>query len=155
MPHGSSLELLECRIAPAGVVKVTVTAGVLNLEGDPAANDVTVAETAPGVLAITGNHETQVSFAGVTDTSASVTLPVTTLTADLGGGNDVLALKNLTLTKDVTVTDGSGSDTVTIGNNADLAKASFKSSVKIVGGTENDTFNDNMNIYAVQPVFLP
>src|SRR5205823_2688358 len=113
MPQGSSLELLESRIAPAGVVKVTVTAGVLNLEGDAAANDVTVAESSPGVLAIAGNHGTQVSFAGVTDASASVTLPVTALTGDLGGGDDVLTVKNLNLTN-VMLADTAGNNTVTL-----------------------------------------
>jgi hypothetical protein len=34
-----------------------------------------------------------------------------------------------------------------------LGKASFTKAVKITGGTENDVFNDNANIYVVPSVF--
>ncbi len=111
MKHRSSLELLESRIAPAGLVKVTVTAGVLNLEGDAAANDLTIEATYPGLLTITGNNGTMISFANVTDVSASVNVPVTALTGDLGADNDVLTLNYLNLTKGITLTDSLGNNT--------------------------------------------
>ncbi len=83
------------------------------------------------------------------------------LSINTGAGNDTINFETSNsgivsvITGAVNILLGSGGDTLTIGNNADLAKASFKSSVRIVGGTETDTFNDNGNIYAVQPVFLP
>src|SRR4051812_44345201 len=144
MSLSSSLELLECRIAPAGVVKVTVTGGVLNLEGDAAANDVTVESTSPGLLSVTGNHGTQISFAGVTEASASVTLPVTALTGDLGGGDDVLTAKNFDLAKGITLTDSTGNNTILIANvrvggGVFITTGSGDDSITVSGSTRSAT----------------
>src|SRR5215217_5213338 len=46
----SSLEILENRIAPAGVVTADVKAGVLTITGDDLANEVLLIGVAPGLF---------------------------------------------------------------------------------------------------------
>lgn len=138
MKYRSSLELLESRIAPAGLVKVTVTAGVLNLEGDAAANDLTIDTTYPGLLTITGNNGTMISFANVTDVSAHVNVPVTALTGDLGADSDVLTLNYLNLTKGVTLTDSVGNNSFSftdlrLGGDLSVTTGAGDDSISLVG----------------------
>ncbi|HEV7402304.1 MAG TPA: hypothetical protein VGO11_05230 [Chthoniobacteraceae bacterium] len=140
MKYRSSLEALESRIAPAGLVKVTVTAGVLNLEGDAAANDLTIEATYPGLIAITGNNGTMISFANVTDVSAHVDVPVTALTGDLGADDDVLTVNYLNLSKGVTLTDSVGKNSFSftdlrLGGDLSITTGGGDDSITLLGST--------------------
>src|SRR5260221_73358 len=88
-----SIELLETRIAPAGVITVTVSGGVLTLSGDVNANSVTVNALDAGTVDLVPAAGTHLLFHGA-DSAGTVNVPVAqpVLVAKLGGGADALTL---------------------------------------------------------------
>lgn len=108
----SSLEPLEARIAPAGLVTITTAGGSVKIVGDTAANDISIQILAPGVLEVVGNSGTQVKFNGTTGASA-----------------------NFDYAKDLSVALGDGADTVS------LAAGGYFGNVTLDGGNGDNTFN--------------
>lgn len=135
-PVSSLLESLESRLAPAGVVTLALTNGVLTLTGDTAANDFQITEN--------GNQWTIESLAGGTtqfklglngalQSSISFAAPLS-VKATLGAGADEMLLSNITLPGTLTVDTGDGHDTV------DLTGASIGGLVSVRMGTGSDYF---------------
>lgn len=134
----SQIEPLETRIAPAGLVTVTLTAGKLELVGDAEANNLTIDAVAPGQLLITGNNGTTVAFGGPAAATATVSGVVNELVSNLGGENDVLDLNYLNLAKGITITDTAGDNTVQLGS----VRLGGDLSVTGGGGADVVTFDD-------------
>ena len=131
----SSLEILEDRIAPAGVVAVAYNAGTgeLTLTGDIAANEVHVFQTGPATHRIEGVAATTLT-GGVTvqdigaltkltilagDGADRITLDnltaLTQLDFDAGPGDGSLSGENITVAGNVNFTGGAGSDNLDFG----------------------------------------
>ena len=109
----SSIEVLECRVAPAGLVTVEYTAatGVLILTGDDLANTVSVFPTAAGFHRVEVSDGTALSTGGTFYDFGKLTS-----VAFLGGGeNDVLTLLDLNVTQ-LDFTGGTGADTLSASN---------------------------------------
>lgn len=90
----SSLEPLEARIAPAGVVNVAASGGSVKIVGDALANDLTIAIVGAGDLLITGNGGTTVTFNGTTGPTALVETYAKDLSIALGDGVDTVNITN-------------------------------------------------------------
>ena len=116
-----SIEALETRIAPAGVVNVAFAGGSFTLTGDALDNVLTITATGPNVLTFSPGG-------GTTFTSGlplSVFDPATGIfhgditgkfTANLGAGNDTLFLANVTIPGKLDVNDLIGNNNLTLNN---------------------------------------
>lgn len=115
-----SLELLESRIAPAGIITLEENAFGYILSGDAQANDLVISQDGLEIT-LTPQGGTQIlnKFAGETVAS---TVPVTirlmddSLSIRMGDGADVLALEALTLPSDLNIEMGfdTSADALTI-----------------------------------------
>lgn len=157
----SSLEVLELRLAPAGLVNLTTVNGVLTISGTNDSNDILITETAPGEWSV------RESAAGATTFSlnGAAAVPNLVLPAQnsirvnlLGGAVDALQFNNLKLGGDVVITGGDGREQVSFFNlhvsgkvtfdggngddnlNVDTA-SNFGGAVSLKGGAGADTFN--------------
>lgn len=132
------LESLEKRLAPAGLVTAILANGVLKITGSADADQVEIIQNQNGIN-ISGNNGTLVQLNGGTATSApqSLTGPLTSVIADLGAGNDTLAMRNVVLTKDLTVNLGAGDNELifngSIDGNATVSGLAGKDTVKFDG----------------------
>src|ERR1043166_4241624 len=132
-PTANSLEALECRIAPAGVVNVSFTGKALLITGDAADNDLTLTQNAQDLITITGNNGTQVSLNGAA-AQAAVTLPKPVLggvTAKLLDGADVLTVDGVDLPGFLSVQGGNGAAVGNGGNTVTLRNVNVKTNVLI------------------------
>ena len=111
-----SIEALESRIAPAGLVMATYDAVTreLVLTGDDASNAVAIHQTGPTTWRVEGRED-----AGFLNTSINVAGderfevgPIAKLTVELRGGDDSLDLINLRSLKSLAVDMGPGADSV-------------------------------------------
>ncbi len=161
----SSLELLESRIAPAGVITIAVTKDGIVVTGDNLGNELSVTQN-DFEITFTPKNETEIKL---TTSSTSSKNPITlslldsdmkgssgrNVSIDLGDGGDVLTLESLTLPGDLSLDMGnSGSspeteDSLTIGNlrvGADLDVASLGGTVSVFGslyvGLNLDIYSD-------------
>lgn len=117
----SQIEALEPRLAPAGIVTVTVSGGVLTLTGDNLDNAVKISSPAANIWQLDdlnageqGNVPTLFRVAGQAD---SVTLQLRThtgLKVVLNGGNDELDVINLQTNGALTLLGGDGNDDIYI-----------------------------------------
>ncbi len=131
MKTTSSLEILEARIAPAGIVTVAYNAGTgeLTLTGDTADNEVNVFQTGVGTHRIEAIGTTTLTAGGLVfqdigkltkltliggdggDTFALANLrTLTVLSFDGGIGDDDLSGDNLSVRGDLNLSGGDGSD---------------------------------------------
>lgn len=103
-----TLELLEARIAPAGLVTVTpgIAPGEFTLTGDGADNDVHVFQTGPKTYRIEG-IDTDIGAPGTAFLDIG---KLTKLTIDGGAGSDQFMLTNLRTLKALSFSGGSGDD---------------------------------------------
>lgn len=128
VPH--SLELLENRIAPAGLVLMEYNekTGELILTGDDAPNAIEIFQVAPGTFRIEGKDDagtlTKTSI-GEDGNGATTIKKLTSLTINLGGGNDEVDLANLRSLKSLVVNTGIGNDSVKGYNVTSLGSVSF------------------------------
>ncbi|MES2735557.1 MAG: hypothetical protein V4672_04515 [Verrucomicrobiota bacterium] len=130
----SVLESLEPRLAPAGVVNITVAGGVLTLTGDSDANQIEVFDLGGGRWRIEDSTlGTQFSVFGGAP-GAGVTLDaVNSIKANLGDGGDTLHLRDLEMRGTVAVLGGAGTDVLTIERCNTLGALSFD------GGSDGNT----------------
>ena len=126
MTYTSPIEILEQRIAPAGVVTISFTGTSLHVDGDAADNSITITEAGPNKLTISPDATTQVKFGTITGAAgAPVQVPGHIdghLFADLKAGLDKLSLVNLAVGGDLVFTDSLGDNTLSL------------STVKVGGG---------------------
>jgi hypothetical protein len=136
------IELLETRIAPAGIVTVIASGGNLVLQGDAEANDISITQTALGSIVITGNMaggsptQIQLGATGTPAASATVTDINGSLTVRLADGDDALratAGTGLMIGKNLTIDFGGGT------NLADLRDLIVGGNVSLLGGGGAET----------------
>lgn len=132
-----SLEALETRIAPAGIVAVDYNeaTGELTLTGDGASNAIDIFQVAKGVFRIEGRDDS------ATGTSTSINevgnggdtiQKLTRLTLNMGAGDDEIDLSNLEGLKGLVVDLGSGADSL------DAYNVSSRGDVRITTGSGAD-----------------
>lgn len=136
MRNYSSLEILESRVAPAGLVNATLVAGKLVLTGDSGDNILAVQLLGPGHYHISGGGGTVVSLnGGMSSPSVDLTgTSVTSVIANLGDGNDNLILANLSLPNGLTFNGGNGNDVL------NLANPNAFGPVVLKGGAGDDSY---------------
>src|SRR5262245_7087681 len=129
----SSIEILEDRIAPAGIVTVVAGApGEFTLTGDGADNQISIFQTESGKFRIEGLTGTTLNPGGVTSIDTNT---LTRLTLIGNDGNDTFTLGNLKTLTSLVVDGGTGADTL---NSVNLA---VTGKVDISGGAGLDSFN--------------
>ena len=129
------LESLEPRLAPAGIVNITVSGGVLTLTGEASANNIEVVDTGFGAWTISGAG-TQFTLNGTGAPFTSTTIAVqNSIKASLGGNNDTLQLNGLEMRGTVSILGGDGNDTLTLFQSTTVGAVIFD------GGGANDDLN--------------
>src|SRR5262245_42482371 len=111
-----SLERLEGRDTPAGVVDVTFADGSVILVGDADNNSVSIRSNVNGRVIIESTDGTEFRLNGVSAPSP-VLLPgeiTGGMTVRMGDGNDTLALNELYVPGSVRIFGGAGDETVTV-----------------------------------------
>ncbi len=112
-----TIEALESRIAPAGIVAITYDAitGILTLAGDASANDVSIAKTGASTHRILGLGGTDLTvntvptpIAGLADIGK-----ITSITFNGGASADTLALQGIINLTSLTLNGDAGLDTFT------------------------------------------
>ena len=130
MTHYSFPELLENRIAPAGLVALSFdeATGELRLMGDDASNAFDVFRVAPDVYRVEGRND----VATLTETSigepgngGSTIGKVTRLIIESGGGDDKIELRNMATLTSLNVNTGSGNDSLRVFNLTLNGRATF------------------------------
>ncbi|HYF33696.1 MAG TPA: hypothetical protein VD994_00290 [Prosthecobacter sp.] len=120
-PSDAGIELLEPRLAPAGLIAVSVnSAGTLvlgNVTGQDGNEGVTITRLTNGNYELTPSAGTMLRIGGA-DSAAPQTVAGVTggLLANLGTGDDVVFLNNCSFSKGVTVNLGAGEDTYSMTN---------------------------------------
>lgn len=109
-PAPSVLEPLEPRLAPAGVVTVSLsTSGVLTLAGDAFDNQVTVSANEDGSWSLRDlsqdGSDTTFRYKGQETAELTFTSPLRSIQANLKAGSDELTLQGLTLAGSVVLGD--------------------------------------------------
>jgi hypothetical protein len=130
------LEALEARLAPAGLVALSISGGVLTITGDTLANDMQIADAGGGNWAIsaTPGGTTMFSLNGGAASPAAVISAQNSIRASMGAGDDQLDLLGLQLSGGLTLNGNDGHD-------------SFLLSALTVGGAVSlDTGNGNDSV---------
>lgn len=145
-----SIEALEDRIAPAGLIDVSFSKGVLVIHGDADNNNLTLTETADGRLTITADVGSTLRVNGVDFNGISgqtLTGPVTGgVTIDLGDGADTLrfngSVADLELPSFLKINHGAGDNQIFFEQGVNVGGA-----VTINGGKDMDSihFYDEVN----------
>lgn len=142
-PKAVLIEALEPRLAPAGIVTVSVSGGVLTLTGDGADNVVLVSSPNANIWRLSdpdaGEQEaaldTKFRLAGQPDSAATATLDIAAAVAGvkgaLNGGNDKLDLAGLLVNGAVTLQGGEGNDAIFI-------SGIYNGAITLDGGNGND-----------------
>lgn len=128
------IELLEPKVAPAGTVIASIAGGVLTLTGDTLNNLITVTETLPDHFTIVGTAGTLIKL-GAAAPVANVEFDgqVDAIKVDLKDGNDEVTLTTVSVTKDVTISQGLGNNVAT------LADLNLGGNLLVLGGSGADT----------------
>ncbi len=164
-PFSPCLEALEPRLAPAGIVALTLKGGALTITGDAADNHVDIRDAGDGTLRIFDDYDSTTLFSlnGGQATSGHFLAVTGGITVNLQGGHDRLTLSAVTIKGPVTVKDTGGNDTfefasvifnaaVTLdtgaGNDSIYAEGStFNSTLTLKTGAGNDTVNLGSGAY--------
>ena len=122
------IEILEDRIAPAGVVTILLNKADVSLVGDGADNDVTLTATGTGAYFLTGNNGTMIALGNNPNaTVQGIDVILGNLSVALGGGSDSFTLNGVTLPHNLTLTDLAGNNTVTVSGTTNIGgKVSLK-----------------------------
>lgn len=111
------IEILEERVAPAGVVTGTFAGGVLTLTGDGGDNDITLFSPAVGSYQILGNNGTTIVL---NDAGASPSVfiegPIKSITSQMGAGNDRVEIAYVDVSGALSVDGGDGNDRLILSN---------------------------------------
>jgi hypothetical protein len=112
--HSSSFEILEVRIAPAGIITIVENApGEFTLTGDDLDNEVSIFQTAPGSFRIEPFQGTLLNPGGV----SFLDFPkVTKITFVGGNNNDLLSITDLSTLTSLSMDGGTGDD-IFVGTN--------------------------------------
>src|SRR5687767_6284112 len=112
-----SIEILESRVAPAGLVTATFAGGILTLTGDNLDNTVTFQPVGQSVFQLIGSNGTTIALNGAAAAAIAVLDgDVTSLKAQMGLGNDFLAFQLVEVTGSVSVDGGAGNDSFSTSN---------------------------------------
>jgi len=134
----SSLEPLENRIAPAllSIITATYAKGVLTLTGDDQPSEFAIALTGIDAITLSASLHTQIALNGAAPADSVVlTGPITSLTANLGVGDDHLTLTGLSVTGALSFDGGDGMDRLDISNCVVGGAGTLK------GGNDNDAIS--------------
>jgi len=134
----SNLEILEPRLAPAGVVTLTTVNGVLTVTGTTDSNNILITESAPGEWRVMETAPSGTTFRlNGAAAVASVVMPAqNTIQLNLlGGALDILQINNLKLAGDLNINGGDGVDQINIYTSHVVGKVGFD------GGNGDDYFN--------------
>lgn len=130
-----TVEPLESRIAPAGLVTATLVGGKLTLVGDAASNTFEIETTATGLLTLTGSGGTTIALNGAAAAGVVATsLPIAEIVAKLGTGDDALTGTALALSRGFKFDGGAGADTLTLNDTR------VQGTVTVLGGAGVDGF---------------
>jgi hypothetical protein len=147
--YSSCIEALETRLAPAGIIAVSVnSAGTLtlaNIAGQDGDEAITIERFGDGSFQLTPGSGVTLRIGGTDFTTPQILFGITGLTANLGAGNDTVILNDCIFSKAATVNLGNGNNSfvmsssmvtgtllVTAGTGDDLV--SFDGSASGVGG---------------------
>src|SRR5215204_8264 len=115
-----SIELLEPRIAPAGIISVSVSAGTLflkSLSGAAGNESIQISQTAPGELTLTPSNGTQLQLGTVllsADQPQVIEALFGSINVSLGEGADTVTVTNLQIAKTLNIDGGNGTNAVTL-----------------------------------------
>lgn len=165
-----TLEALEPRLAPAGVVTITISGGILTLTGDGGNNVVEITSPSSNIWKIadpkageSGNIDTYFRIAGRADATSFELPTFAGLKVSLNDGHDVIDVNNLFTNGAVTLLGGNGDDKVLLSGtingvitmdggsgNDELALIGglINNSITIKGGTGNDKVFFGGGVYA-------
>lgn len=136
------IELLETRIAPAGIVSVFLKAGVLTLgvpANDEGAQSITISNPSAGVFVITPDSGTQLQLGSAIPLAAGAALTVDGVFSDikaaLGDGADALFLDTVNAPRNVTFDGGEGDDSLRVKSSA------IGGTLTVLGGGGADTIS--------------
>jgi len=136
--HFSSLEILEERIAPAGLITTTFLHGVLTVNGaDGASHNVNIVKTGPLTFSVEGNS-TNINTVG--QASINYRGPLISIDLEGGSGNDTFVLTNLSPLRSLVFNGNGGTDSLSasnfvnsVGGYVDISFASGSGSVAFSG----------------------
>jgi hypothetical protein len=130
----SSIEVLESRIAPAGLITIDQSAGGLFFNGSEEAAKFRVDQVNAQTWLIQGFAGTlvQVGATGTAAESVLITAPLGGVTVNFGGGDDSVGFVGVKLKQSLTVNGGAGANSTFLTDVAAVGK------VSVVGGAGND-----------------
>lgn len=145
-----SLEALEPRLTPAGIVTITVVGGVLTLTGDGLENNVKISSPSANIWQISdlnaeaeGNIPTTFRTVGREDATSMDFSTYAGLKVSLNGGNDKLDVIGLFTNGPVTIAGGDGDDDLylsgTINGAINIDGGNGNDDMGIIGGIINNT----------------
>jgi hypothetical protein len=122
-----AVEPLEARETPAGIVNVTFAHGLLTLVGDESANGIGIGREASGgprleISATDGNTIFRLNGAAPL---AEVTLPAPVtgdMTIRMGDGNDSVVFRNVSVPGSLRIFGGDGDNAITVRDSLDVGK---------------------------------
>ena len=131
-----NIEPLESRIAPAGVVALSIVGTTLKIVGDDAANVFTVTQLADGSVRFDALSGTQLRVGDNLQTDVQFTSAEgRSMSFELFAGSDEVIIAGLSLYKDLKVNAGSGDDELTLEN------VTLSGKLEIKGGAGVNTVN--------------
>jgi len=112
----SSIELLELRLAPAGIVSVSTAGGILTLTGDNFSNVIEINPSGFGDWDILdpGATGTMFSLNGAAPLAALAVPILQSVKITLNGGDDQLTLNNLAINNTLNILGNDGVDTISL-----------------------------------------
>lgn len=138
----SVLESLESRLAPAGIVTLSMSAGVLTLNGDSLGNDLQITESGSDwtITSQAGGDTLFRMNGGPALASITFAAPLS-LKANLGAGNDDVLISQALLPGTLNIDGGEGNDAV------DLTGTSIGGTATVRLGNGSDYFTAGGNLY--------
>lgn len=131
-----NIEPLESRIAPAGVVALSIVGTTLKVVGDDAANIFTVTQLADGSVRFDALSGTQLRVGDNLQTDVQFTSAEgRSMSFELFAGSDEVIIAGLSRYKDLKVNAGSGDDELTLEN------VTLSGKLEIKGGAGANTVN--------------
>ncbi len=133
----SSVEPLESRIAPAGILYVTFNNGNLTVIGDAGAHEFSLNHSGGVSATLYPGTDTLLNIGNAAPTDTP--FEIASLTGDvriaLGGGNDLVSVDQLTHVRNFTLNLGGGE------NAADFSAINVRGSFTILGGKGSDAIS--------------
>lgn len=138
----SVLESLESRLAPAGIVTLSMSAGALTLTGDALANDLQITESGSDwTISSQAGGDTLFKMNGGPLLSSITFAAPLSVKATLGAGNDDLLISSALIPGALTIDGGDGNDAV------DLTSTSVGGTTSIRLGNGHDYFTAGGDLF--------